>query len=192
MGLRCWRCGSFWFLILCLGAALLPLVDGVTRQEVIANDVSFPGWPETFEGKPLTRLPLSPLETAFQKDFPGQLARFTDGRREIIFRWVTQKTRKLHPSSDCFKASGYGITPLPLEIRDGEQWSRFTANRGGQKLVVSERIHAGNGGQWSDFSTWYWDSQGGDSQGGEKGAGSAAEADKHQGPWWAVTVAEPA
>lgn len=188
MGLRCWRYGSFWFLMLCLGATLLPLMDGAkARQEGITSDVPFPGWPETFEGKHLTRLPLSPLETAFQKDFPGHLARFTDGKREIIFRWVTQKTRKLHPSSDCFKASGYGVEPLPLSVRNGEQWSRFTARRGEQKLVVSERIHAGNGGQWSDFSTWYWDSQG-----AERGTGSAAETDKHQGPWWAITVAEPA
>lgn len=179
---------SFWFLMLCLGAALLPLAHAFKApQETLAGNEAFPGWPATFEGRPLTQLPLSPLEAAFQKDFPGRLARFTDGKREIIFRWVTQKTRKLHPSSDCFKASGYVIEPMALKIQGGEQWSRFTARRGGQELVVSERIHAGNGEQWSDVSTWYWNSGNSPFGGGTSGE---ARPDRNRGPWWAITVAE--
>lgn len=108
--------------------------------------------------------------------FPGRVGRFSDGQREIILRWVTQETRKLHASSDCFKANGYRIEALPIK-REGEAlWSRFIAMRGKVRLEVAERIYAPGGGQWSDVSAWYW----------------AALLGRTQGPWWAVTVASQA
>jgi hypothetical protein len=136
---------------------------------------AFPGWPTQFEGRPLTHLPLTELEERFGGDFPGRTARFTDGRRELVVRFVTGATRKLHPASDCFVAIGYRVRPLPLKVgADGSRWGSFTAERGGERLLVNERIYSDAGGGWEDVSAWYW----------------AAAAGPNTGPWWAVTVAE--
>lgn len=80
------------FLLICLLAALAPWVNGV-GQAAPAGD-AFPGWPTQFENRPLIALPLSALEESLQKDFPGRVGRFTDGRREIILRWVTRETQQ--------------------------------------------------------------------------------------------------
>lgn len=163
-----------YFLLICLCAALTPLARGFFGEPVTST--AFPGWPTHFAGRPLTMLPLTPLEDSLQKEFPGRVGRFSDGQREIILRWVTQETRKLHASSDCFKANGYRIEALPIK-REGEAfWSRFTATRGKVRLEVAERIYAPGGGQWSDVSAWYW----------------AAQLGRTRGPWWAVTVASQA
>lgn len=163
-----------YFLLICLCAALAPLARAFLGEP--ATSVAFPGWPTHFETQPLTPLPLTPLEESLQQEFPGRVGRFSDGKREIILRWVTQETRKLHSSSDCFKANGYRIEALPLK-RDGEAlWSRFVAARGKVRLDVAERIYTESGGQWSDVSAWYW----------------AAQLGRTHGPWWAVTVASQA
>jgi hypothetical protein len=163
-----------YFLLICLCAALAPLARAFLGEP--ATGAAFPGWPTHFETRPLTLLPLTPLEESLQQEFPGRVGRFSDGQREIILRWVTQETRKLHSSSDCFKANGYQIEALPLK-RDGEAlWSRFVATRGKVRLVVAERIYTESGGQWSDVSAWYW----------------AAQLGRTHGPWWAVTVASQA
>jgi len=163
-----------YFLLICLCAALVPLAGGFLDQP--GASAAFPGWPTHFEERPLTALPLTPLEESLQQEFPGRVGRFSDGQREIILRWVTQETRKLHTSSDCFKANGYQIKALPIK-REGEAlWSRFVAMRGDVRLEVAERIYAPAGGQWSDVSAWYW----------------AAQLGRTHGPWWAVTVASQA
>lgn len=159
------------FLILCLCAALAPLAGGGQTMAPAAE--GFPGWPASFEGRALRELPLTSLERRFERGFPGRIGRFTDGQREIVLRWVGAESRKLHPAADCFKANGYRVVPRPLVIRGDERWSSFIAERGGEKLVVLERIHDGKGGQWSDFSAWYW----------------ATLLGQGKGPWWAVTVA---
>ncbi|HRF11048.1 MAG TPA: archaeosortase/exosortase family protein [Candidatus Accumulibacter phosphatis] len=159
--------------LICLLAALAPLAHGVGSAAPAA--VPFPGWPIRFEGRPLTALPLTPLEDRLQQDFPGRVGRFTDGQREIILRWVTRESRQLHPSSDCFKASGYRVEALPIQSVGDQRWSRYLASRGATRLEVAERIHSPDGGQWSDVSAWYW----------------AAQLGRTHGPWWAVTVAAP-
>lgn len=161
----------------CLLAALAPLLFAApkTLGGGDAALTAFPGWPTHFEGRPLTRLPLSEREQRFGGDFPGQLARFTDGQREVVVRFVTEATRKLHPASDCFAGIGYRVRPLPLAVDDGgARWGSFIAERGDERLRVRERIYADGGGSWADASSWYW------------AAASGADA----GPWWAVTVAE--
>lgn len=162
------------FALACACAALAPLAH--SPQSTVAGTDGFPGWPAQFEGAALTRLPLSPVEERFGQNFPGRVGRFTDGRREIILRWVAEGTRKLHPAGDCFKANGYALVPLPISVQDGQRWSGFTAARGAQKLEVRERIYDAAGAQWSDVSSWYW----------------AAQLGKTTGPWWAVTVAKSA
>lgn len=157
---------------LCALTALAPLVFEDSANAVAI--AGFPGWPASFEGRKLTPLPLTPIETRFQQNFPGRVGRFSDGEREIVIRWVDRGTRKLHASSDCFKANGYELTMRPVKIIGDERWSGFIASKGVQKLEVHERITDGQGGQWSDVSAWYW----------------AAQLGQTKGPWWAITVAK--
>lgn len=162
------------FALACAAAALAPLATRTAAATTAAD--GFPGWPASFEGAALTQLPLSAIEERFGQNFPGRVGRFSDGRREIILRWVASGTRKLHPAGDCFKANGYALVPLPITVRDGERWSGFTAQRGKQKFEVRERIFDAAGAQWSDVSAWYW----------------AVQLGQTEGPWWAVTVARNA
>lgn len=168
------RHSTRWFLIACLAAALAPLAGaGKPAAPDIKARSEFPGWPATFENRELTQLPLSALEERFARDFPGRIARFTDGKREIIMRWVAGPTRKLHPAADCFKGSGYTVTSRPIIEADGQRWATFVAVRGNRNFLVSERIYDQQGRQWSDVSAWYWANQMGDSS-----------------PAWAITVAQ--
>ncbi len=162
------------FALACALAALAPLAPGPATTAALA--AGFPGWPSSFEGRTLKPLPLTAIEERFQQHFPGRVGRFTDGRREIIIRWVAEGTRKLHPSGDCFKANGYQLTPQPVTVQGEQRWSGFLATRGAQQLAVRERIHDAAGGQWSDVSAWYW----------------AVQLGRSSGPWWAFTVADNA
>jgi hypothetical protein len=162
------------FVLACVVAALAPLAGGAGGNRAVLD--GFPGWPAEFEGRALTALPLTAIEERFQENFPGRVGRFSDGSREIIIRWVSEGTRKLHSAGDCFKANGYVLTAQPVLVADGKRWSGFMAVRGAQQLDVRERIHDAAGGQWSDVSAWYWASQLGQTS----------------GPWWAITVARTA
>lgn len=164
------------YLTACAVAALMPLlpVESV-RHGGAPSSATFPGWPTSFDGKALTALPLSEREGRFNSNFPGRISRFTDGRREIIIRWTTSATRKLHPATDCFEGIGYRTSPLPLYVDSaGSRWSSFIAARGRERLRVYERIYTDGGESWTDVSAWYWSASGG----------------KSAGPWWAVTIAE--
>ncbi|HEV2915150.1 MAG TPA: hypothetical protein VGX92_17870 [Pyrinomonadaceae bacterium] len=175
-----WR--TSLYIIACAVAALIPVLSTQNRYRgAETSRAAFPGWPTRFEGRALTQLQLTPREERFGRDFPGRIARFTDGKREVIIRWVTEATRKLHPASDCFQGIGYGIKPAALRVDEaGQRWASFTATRGSERLRVYERIYADGGGgagdnsSWPDVSAWYWSAV---------GEGTA-------GPWWAVTVAE--
>jgi hypothetical protein len=164
------------FIIFIIGislAAVAPLYSAQRGRP--ATEGQFPGWPTHFEGRALTTLPLSERELRFGRGFPGRIGRFTDGRREIVLRLVTQETRMLHPAADCFRGLGYTISPLPVRLDgEGRRWGVFEARRGEEHLLVSERIYsAADGGAWSDVSTWYW----------------SALVGRSRGPWWAVTIA---
>lgn len=164
-----------WIFVLCCAAAgIAPLTIGTPAASATA--AGFPGWPSSFGGKVLTRLPLTPLEVRFGQQFPGQLARFSDGEREIILRWVAQGSRKLHASGDCFKANGYVLTNQPVHVDGAERWSVFLATRGDTRFEVRERITDAAGRQWTDVSAWYW----------------AVQLGQTSGPWWAVTIARRA
>ncbi len=170
---------GFW--LLCAAAAVLPFFTTqlATASAKPAPEHTFPGWPAEFEGRALRPLPLSALEQQFQTGFPGKIGRFSDGQREIILRWITHGNRRLHPAADCFKANGYTLQTRPMITKGTARWSRFLATHGthgSTRLLVSERIIDGAGGQWSDTSAWFW----------------ATQLGKTSGPWWAVTVAERA
>lgn len=160
------------FGLICLSAFAVPfLIDEKTSAGFNRQSVDFP---TRFENKPLKELSLSERERFFLQDFPGEIRRFTDGRREIIIRFVRKATRKLHPASDCFSAIGYQIEPLPLKIDENQnKWSCFAAARNDEKLNVCERIFTEKGENWTDVSSWYWS--------------AISEENKN---YWAVTVAE--
>ncbi|MBN1672083.1 MAG: hypothetical protein JXR37_13675 [Kiritimatiellae bacterium] len=168
------------FLGACLLAALAPLtptlVDAVNGER--PETAAFPGWPTTFEGRPLARRPLAANEERFvSRRFPGRIARFSDGRREIILRWVTRPTRQLHRATVCFKGYGHTVTHLPARCdAAGNTWCAFRAEKDGRAFDVRSRVFDEHGNSWPDVSAWFW----------------AATCGKTEGPWWAVTVAEVA
>lgn len=165
-----------YYLIACVLAALMPLVSArFETPETHTEAMTFPGWPSTFEGKTLTPLPLSATEKKFATGFPGRIARFSDGEREIIIRWATEATRKMHPASDCFQGLGYSVTPLAAHRdENGSLWASFAATKNNERLVVFERINSDSGETWTDVSSWYW----------------SALRHEGSGSWWAITVAE--
>ncbi|MFC1833312.1 hypothetical protein ACFL2Q_01090 [Thermodesulfobacteriota bacterium] len=164
--------GYGFFIIACLAAIPVPwLPIGI---EAGPGDALFPGWPNTYEDRTLTERRLSPKEERFLKTFPGRMAKFSDGRRLIIMRWITTATRKLHPAADCFRAKGYSVRPLPIHIDSrGGAWGRIQCSRSDEQLVVRQRIYNA-GGNWTDVSSWYW----------------AALLRRTDGPWRMITVVE--
>ncbi len=161
------------YLIICGLTCLVPFIP-IDKKTNNHTDIS-PNWPTQINNLALKVLSLTEKETVFNQGFPGEISRFTDGNREIIIRWTTQPTRKLHPSVDCFKANGFLTEPLPLHLdKNGNKWSQFTATKADQCLTVSERIYDSKSKSWTDVSAWYW----------------AASLKQTKGPWWAVTIAE--
>lgn len=161
------------YLMACLLAAWAPLAQ--LEPSTGCCMPTFSGWPTHHEGRPLKRLPLTHREERFSLGFPGRIAKFTDGSRTVIVRWVTKETRKLHPASDCFKGIGYAVQPLPIHIdAQGTRWGCFKGTRDANNILVFERIFEDTGAGWTDVSAWYW----------------AAILRQTRGPWWAVTVVE--
>jgi len=170
----------------CALAALVPLATFAARRTRAETTTTLAAvavtWPATFEGRPLTPLPLGERDQRFARDFPGQVGRFHDGQRELILRHVARPTRRLHPASDCLRAVGFAIDPLPARRGpDGTTWGCFAARRGdgarpAENLTVCEQIRdATTGRTWPDASSWYW----------------PALAGGTTGSWWSTTVVEP-
>ena len=114
-------------------------------------------WPALYEGRPLRRIAPGPGDAALAGDFPGSVARFADGRRQIVLRRIAAATRRLHPARDCFHALGNAITPAPRRLaRDGTPWSCVDATRDGRTLRVCEQIRDAAGRSFPDVSSWYW------------------------------------
>ena len=165
------------YLIVCALAAAAPFVPRPSRAR--SGGAAVPAafaWPSQFEGRPLTELPLTGRDRRFADDFPGRIGRFSDGTREIILRHTTQATRRLHPASDCLRAIGFAIEPLPARRGpDGSAWGCFAArNPDATDLTICEQIRDAAGRTWPDPSSWYWPALTGDSR----------------GPWWSTTVVE--
>ena len=161
-------------LTICLAAGLAPLVTPRAATPVRVAGAEFPGWAESFDGRPLVVLPPTALDARFLHDLPGRVKRFTDGEREIVVRWSAEPTRFLHPAAVCFHADGWDVTPLP-QIVDvaGRAWGRFRATRDRERLEVRERVEDMNGHSWPEPTAWYW----------------ASILGRISGPAWAWTVA---
>ena len=159
---------------LCLGATLIPFAAPPTSG--VQLPLEEPSWPIEIMGHPVTAVKVLGEERAFAADFPGQMRRFTDGVNSYFVRVVNRETRQLHPSSDCFKGLGYTIKSQPLVVSsDGTRWGSFSAQKGNESYLVMEQIHDTHGHTWTDVSEWYWH----------------ALMHENEGPWWAITVAQP-
>ncbi len=168
------------------GAVMLVCIAWSSTAALLASPeardaplAQFEEWPSQWDGSPLRPLALSPVEQRFARQFPGAIARLTDGRQTLVLRRVDAPTRMLHPAADCYRALGYRIEQARL-VRDGQQrmWRCFVAEQGGdaaQQLKVCERIVDAKGSAFTDSSAWYW----------------AAVSGQSSGPWQAVTVAQP-
>lgn len=166
---------SLLFLSLCVLAAWIPAWTSPQRHDVSAG--SFPGW--TLAPVPNDLSPLTPgeREARFAAGFPGRIGVFTDGERTYVIRWVRTPTRKLHPASDCMRALGYSVKPMPIFAEaNGVRWGTSLAERTNnqEQMNVRERIVDSSGRAWTDVSAWYW----------------SAVLGRSVGPWWAVTIFE--
>ena len=169
------------FLFKCLCALLLPacmLYSVVTAatgdRHAPANEAAGFELPAQWQGRPLRPLALSEVEQRFARQFPGTLARLTDGEQVLVLRAVQRPTRMLHPAADCYRALGYAIHHAQLRLDAQSQlWRCFEARRAGSALQVCERITDAGGAGFTDTSAWYW----------------AALLGQSQGPWQAITVA---
>jgi hypothetical protein len=132
--------------------------------------------PAQWNGEPLRPLALSEVETRFARQFPGTVARLTDGQQVLVLRTVRQPTRMLHPATDCYRGLGYRVQGEHLQAAAGQSpWRCFEAERAGRRVRVCERIEDAQGQTFTDTSAWYW----------------AAVTGQSRGPWRAVTVARP-
>ena len=162
---------------LAAAAPLVPRASGARSADAVAPGEAAFAWPRQFEGRPLTELPLAGRDRRFADDFPGHVGRFTDGTRELILRFTTRATRRLHPASDCLAAIGFVIQPLPARrASDATTWGCFAARKPGEALTVCEQIRDAAGRTWPDPTSWYWPALSG---------GSA-------GPWWSRPRPGPA
>lgn len=148
--------------------ALLP-----AELTLAAKSADPPRWPTHFQGRVLTELPLSERERTFLAGFPGSVARYTDGERDIVMRWVTRPTRLLHPAEDCYRGLGYEVSE-PRVVADGDaaRWRCFRATRQADAREVCEQLQDQEGRRWTDVSAWYW----------------AALLKKSDGPWLVTTA----
>lgn len=159
-------------LLACACAAIMPILSDNEPSEIVAARGD-PRWPTHFQGKMLSELPLSERERTFLAGFPGSVARFTDGERDIVMRWLTQPTRRLHPAEDCYRGLGYELGESRV-VNDGDssRWRCFTATRHDDVREVCERLQDTDGQRWTDVSAWYW----------------AAVLQRSSGPWLVTTA----
>jgi hypothetical protein len=159
-------------LLLSMGAAaLMPLF--AARDVIPTQTAQLREWPHEFRGHPLIRVPLNDDEQRFLADFPGAVARFSDGSHDILMRWVDQPTRRLHPAEDCYRGWGYAVSQSKIRRDDdGTQWRCFTARSGDRERNVCEQLRDLEGTHFTDVSSWYW----------------SATLGQTTGPWLVTTI----
>jgi exosortase/archaeosortase family protein len=157
------------YFIVCLVSVLM---NATTAQEPIGVGKAQECWPDQLEGRHLAPRPLSKQETAFVQNFPGSIAKFSDGQGEVIFRKVYIPTRQLHPISECLRATGFKIGQESLvEDKSGARWNRVVATMDRRTLNVDEKITDTSGHSWPTIQAWYW----------------AAILGQSKGPWFSIT-----
>jgi hypothetical protein len=151
---------------LAIGLAAIAAAAAPLYPRTIERSATAANWPSDYDGRPIRRLPAAPEDALLTRNFPGSVARFSDGRRQIVLRRVSAATRQLHPARDCFRALGYVIAPAPMRIAPGGQSSScFDAVGKGRTLRVCEQVRDAKGRSFPDVSSWYWPALLGSSQG---------------------------
>ena len=162
------------WLVACLALLMVPILAGTFVPSSEASG-RFTGWVDQWDGAALKRIDFTWRERSFVEGFPGQVAHFSDGRRELIMRYTERATRKMLSASNCFSQAGFRITPLDgFTDAKGRTWSLFEAEKFGETLRVSERVTDRRGREWPSVGSWYW----------------AATFGWSNGPWWTVTVVD--
>ena len=158
------------FVLSCLLAALAPFCP---KQETKIDLTTFPGWPKKFRNCSLSPISLSEKEIAFFRRFPGKTAKFVSGNTKLVLRFVTTRTRRLHPAAHCYRGIGYETTPRPLWVDEkGQRWGCTRATHQDGTLYIYERLWDNRGHSWSDVSSWYW----------------ASLLGRSSAPWWTATI----
>jgi hypothetical protein len=161
------------FIITCALAAITPFRP--TQPTISSGDRIPYALPDRYRGQKLESIAMTAREKQFYRSFPGKMAKMTDGKRQITYKWIERPTRKLHPASDCYRGMGYSIHPEPIRIdEDGRRWGASRAAKGRRRIRVEEQISDRSNRQWTDVSSWYW----------------AAFLGRSQGPWQVITVSE--
>lgn len=162
------------YCLLCVVAASAPLVQARSVDASLA--IKPDQWHDRANRCNLKRIPLTAMEKQFQSRFPGDIAKFSDGQSEVIFRTIKSPTRQLHPAEDCLKGSGYVLSKDGLtKDEHGVLWHTLQAQRGDKSFKVSERIIDHHGQSWLRVSDWYW----------------AAVIGQTKGPWMSITKMSP-
>jgi exosortase/archaeosortase family protein len=158
------------YCLLCVVAASAPLVQARSVDAALA--IKPDQWHDRAKQCNLKRIPLTAMEKQFQSRFPGDIAKFSDGQSEVIFRTIKSPTRQLHPAEDCLRGSGYILSKDSLtKDEHGVLWHTIQAQRGDKNFKVSERIIDHHGQSWLRVSDWYW----------------AAVVGQTKGPWMSIT-----
>src|SRR5712671_6872729 len=101
---------------LAIGLAAIAAAAAPFYPTTVARPITVADWPSDYDGRAITHLAAAPEDRLLARNFPGSLARFSDGHRQIVLRRVTAATRQLHPARDCYRALGYAIAAAPMRI----------------------------------------------------------------------------
>jgi hypothetical protein len=108
----------------------------------------------SYQGIPVTRIPLNPAKATFYRKFPSSIAVYEADGVKLISGNINAATRKLHPDSHCLRAEGFSTREAKV-WDDG--WLSYTAARTGEIFQVKERITClANGRSWPEISAWFW------------------------------------
>jgi len=162
--------------IICAIGILTGLWQLTATQPTQKITVQPPIWSKEFDGLLLVPLPMTDVEKNFQRGFPGSIATFRCGKKNIILRHITRASRKLHPSTHCLRAAGYRIGKThTLTDPSGRRWTTCKVEKSGITYLLQERITDPHGNEWLNPSSWYWH----------------ALAHPNSGPWLAQTIITP-
>jgi hypothetical protein len=142
-------------MIVCLSAALLPL--WTRHSDVPKSSVAVREWPEPFLNMQVGQV--TDLERRFAAG--DRLGRFREDGREWLVRWVADATRRMHPAEECYRATGWRVSPRPAQVSPdpaGKQlrWGCFAAHRAKDDVEVCQTITDDAGQSWSDPGSWWW------------------------------------
>lgn len=138
-------------------------------------DSHFPGWWREWNGRPLRRLKMGDREKAFAAGFPGPVALFDDGERQILLRYTERPTALIRPMEECLGET-YEVQRMGTsEDSGGHRWRTVIAAAKLEKWLVREQIVSHTGESWVYGRLWFW----------------AALLGFTQGPWWSVVTFEP-